>query len=275
MSKKLFAVLAASASLLMLCTACGSSEAESSAEETTTAPVTTAATEEAPAETAAPVVAEDVEFEEAVEAGSGDAILAITDGQWYVQYWGTKDDLLTYDAKIAHIDGDGDYTVGVNVGTKGAQFDITGDPANGYTCGGVDFAAIKVFDGTTLYPNMSIEIKEIRVDGKPIEMTAKNYTSSDDGTEMRSNIYNHFVSKFPDDAHTADGAVTGEFGEYSSMIINPDDVASWTTIEVDFTVTGTGDGAPAEGEDSEAAESAAETGAAETDAAETSEAAAG
>lgn len=272
MCKKLTALLAASASLLMLCTACGSSEADSAAEETTTAPVTTAAAETAPAETAAPVAAEDVEFEEPVEAGSGDAILAITDAQWYVQYWGTKEHILTYDAKIAHIDGDGDYTVGVNVGTKGAQFDISGDPENGYTCGGIDFAAVKVFDGTKLYPNMCIEIKEIRVDGKPVEMTAKNYTSSDDGTEMRANIYNHFVSSFPEDAHTADGAVTGEFGEYSSMIVNLDDFKSWTTVEVDFTVTGTGDGAPAEGGDADAAETEA---AAESSAEESTEAAEG
>ena len=80
---------------------------------------------------------------------------------------------------------------------------------------------------------------------------------------MRSNIYNHVVSNFPEDAHNAEGAVTGDFGEYSSMIINPDDFASWTTVEVDFTVTGTGDGTPAEGE-APAESSAADEAAAET-----------
>ena len=256
MNKKLLAALAASACVLMLCTACSNTSADSDAAETTAAPVTTTTAEaDAAVETAETVAAEPVEFEEPVEAGPGDAILAITDSQWYVQYWGSKDDLLTYDAGIAHIDGDGDYTVSVNVGTKGAQFDITGDPENGYTCVGMDFAAVKVFDGIKLFPDLCIEIKEIRVDGKPVEMTAKNYTNSDDGEEMRANIYNHFVSNFPEDAHTAEGAVTGEFGEYSSMIINPEDFSKWTTVEVDFTVTGTG-GAPAEGEDS--AESSAE-----------------
>ena len=262
MNRKLFAAMTAAASVLSLCTACGSSRSESAAESTTTAPVTTVAAETEPA--AETVAAEEIEFEEPVVAGSGDAILAITDGQWYVQYWGKKEDILTYDAGIAHIDGDGDYTVSVNVGTKGAQFDITGDPVNGYTCGGVDFAAVKVLDGTTLFPDMSIEIKEIRVDGKPIKLTAKNYTSSDDGQEMRANIYNHFVSNIPEDAHTADGAVAaGEFGEYSAMIISPDDVSSWTKIEVDFTVTGTGDAAAAEGDavSGEAAESSEETAA--------------
>lgn len=263
MKKELFAALSGALALL-LCTACGSTATDSTAAETTAAPVTTAeTTADSAAETAETVAAEPVEFEEAVEAGSGDAILAITDSQWYVQYWGSKDDLLTYDAGVAHIDGDGDYTVSVNAGTKGARFDITGDPDSDYKCGGIDFAAVKVIDGTKLFPDMSIEIKEIRVDGKPIEMTAKNYTSSDDGEEMRSNIYNHFVSNFPEDAHNAEGAVTGDFGEYSSMIINPDDFASWTTVEVDFTVTGTGDGTAAEGE-APAESSAADEAAAET-----------
>lgn len=256
MNKKLLAALCASAMILSVCTACGESsvaeEESSEPEVTTTAPEEESSEEES--SEAEPIEAADIEFEDAVEAGSGDAILAITDGQWYVQYWGSTDDLLTYDAGVAHIDGDGDYTVSVNVGTKGAQFDITGDPENGYQCESISFAAIKVFDGTTLFPNMSIEIKEIRVDGTPIDMAAKNYTSSDDGVEMRTNIYNQYVSNFPDDAHTAEGAVTGEFGEYSSMIIDLADVAKWTTIEVDFTVTGTGDAAAEGGDEAENAD---------------------
>ena len=252
MYKKLLAAICASAMVLAACTACGgssSSDSESSKENTKTsssepdrnnnAEETDAPEESAdsPAEgTAAPD--SNSEFEEPVVAGSGDAILAITDGQWYVQYWGNAEDILAYDAGIAHIDGDGDYTVSVNIGTKGAQFDVAGDPNGDYKCSGVSFAAVKVLDGTTLYPNMNIEIKEIRVDGNPIELTAKNYTSSDDNVEMRANILNSYVSSFPDDAHTPAGKPTGEFGEYSAQIINPDDVASWSKIEVDFTVSG-------------------------------------
>lgn len=265
MNKKFLAALCASAMLMSVCTACGgdssaeeSSAAESSAAETTTAP----AEESSAAETAAQVTAEDIEFEDQVVAQDGDAILAIVDGQWYVQYWGEAKDILTYDAGIAHINGDGDYTVSVNVGTKGAQFDITGNPEDGYECGGLSFACIKVLNGTNLFPDMCIEVKEIRVDGKPIELTAKNYTSSDDGVEMRANIFNSYVNHFPDDAHTADGAVTGEFGEYSAQIVDTASFAKWTTVEVDFTVTGTG-AAAAEGGD--AAESSEESQAAEAE----------
>lgn len=266
MTKKLLAALCASAMVLAACTACGgsSSVAESSAETTTTAGTTTTA------ETAAVVdvaPAEDLEIEPAVVAKSGDAILAIADGQWWVQYWGKDEDILTYDAGVAPITGDGDYTVSVNVATTGAQYDITDGqgPFEGYVCEGVSFAAVKVIDGTKLYPNMSIEIKEIRVDGKAINLTAKNYTSSDDGTEMRANIYNSYVSSIPEDGHTAAGAVSGEFGEYSSMILDPADVAKWSKIEVDFTVTGTGDAAAEGGDTTDATGEAADTTAAPAD----------
>ena len=103
MTKKLLAALCASAMVLAACTACGgsSSVAESSAETTTTAGTTTTA------ETAAVVdvapSADDLEIEPAVVAKSGDAILAIADGQWWVQYWGKDEDILTYDAVIMWI----------------------------------------------------------------------------------------------------------------------------------------------------------------------------
>ena len=85
---------------------------------------------------------------------------------------------------------------------------------------------------------MSIVIDEIRKDGQPVELTAKNYTSSDNGKEMRANIYNQWVNAFPADAHTATGPVTGTFGEYSSQIIDPEKLGEWQKLEVDFTVTG-------------------------------------
>ena len=269
MSKKLFAALCASAMALSALTACGgdaSSTADSSSKEESSAATTTTS---APAETAAVITTpatESLDIEPAVEAKSGDAILAIADGQWWVQYWGTTEDILTYDAGVATINGDGDYTVSVNVATTGAQYDITDGqgPFEGYECEGLGFAAVKVFDGTTLYPNMSIEIKEIRVDGKPYELKAKNYTSSDDGKEMRTNIYNEWVSSLPEDAHNADGPVSGD--EYSPKLVDPADFSKWSKIEVDFTVTGTGAEGGESGETTDAPEEA-EAGAETTTAA--------
>ncbi len=272
MNKKLFAVLAASSVLLAVFTACGdsSSQAESSVAETTTAESSAAETT-APesSEAAESVAAEDIEFEEPVVAEDGHAFLYINDGQFYVGYDGTANSLMTYAAGVPEITGGGTYTVSVDAGTKGCQFDIGGDANGDYRCDGLSFAAVIIKGGTTLYPNMCIEIKEIRMDGKPITMNAKNYTSSDDGKEMRANIYNQWVNNFPDDAHTADGAVTGDFGEYSSQIVEPGDFKQWQKIEVDFEITGTGDEGSAEEQDAAAEESSEAEEAAESSEAET------
>ena len=80
----------------------------------------------------------------------------------------------------------------------------------------------------------------IKVDGKEITMTAKNYTSSDDGKEMRANICNTFVNSLPEDAHNADGVIAADNKDYAPVIIDTKDFKSWTTIEVNFTVSGTG-----------------------------------
>lgn len=196
-------------------------------------------------ETDAPIQVETPEFEEAIDAVSGDAYLAIVDGQWWVQYWGNIDDeggMLSYDAGVAKITGDGDYTVSVTADTNGFRFDTTGDANGEYVPSGCSFAAVMVEEGTTLYPNMAIEITEVRINGTAVDMTAKNYTSSDDGIEMRANIYNEWVpdANIPEDAHTADGPLTDKTG-YSASIVDSSVFADgWTSVEVDFTVTGTG-----------------------------------
>ena len=261
MKLKMLAAFCTSVMALAVCTACGNSAAEPSAAETSAPEAVTTAAEEAeePAETAEVVEAEDVEFEEIAEPGDGDAFLYINDEQFWVSFDGKPTSILAYGAECPAITGDGDYTVSVDAGTKGAQFEIGGDPDGDYKCSGIAFAAVIVKAGTTLYPDMCIDITEIRVDGKAITPVAKNYTSSDDGKEMRANIYNQWVNNFPDDAHTADGAVTGEFGEYSSQIVNLDDFKTWQKVEVDFTVTGTGTGEAAGGEENaEEAEPTAE-----------------
>lgn len=238
MNKKLFSALCASALILSLCTACGeesdsSSKAESSASSTTT---TTAGTVE-------PVTTEPTAFEEAVVAESGDAFLYIADSQWYVQYDGTADSLMTYDAGVTKITGDGDYTVSVNSGTKGCLFDITGDANGEYQCESISVMLVKVVDGTKLFPNMSIKVNEIRVDGKVATLTAKNYTSSDDGVEMRANICNPYVTDLTkvSDAHDENGPIAGKESDYSATIIDLAEFTKWNKIEVDFTVSGCGE----------------------------------
>lgn len=279
-TKKILACLMAS---MMICGAfagcdkkeeekSSSSVSESSASESSEA--SDSASESSAADEESKVVATVAtpEFEDAIAAESGDAYLAMVDGQWWIQYWGAVDDgsVLCYDAGVTPITGDGEYTVSLTTDTNGFRFDTTGDANNtDVMASGCSFAAVMVKDGTTLFPNMAIEITSIKVDGNEIPMTAKNYTSSDDGKEMRANIYNSFISEAPEDAHDANGSVYGN-PDYSPQIIDPAAAFGngWTDIEVTFNVTGTGaeGGAEAEGAESEAAEgeeSSAEESAAE------------
>ncbi len=240
-TKRILACLLASMMACGALTACGGDDktSESETEAATTEAATTEATEAEVAETTAPAAEQVVDsaFEPAVEAQSGDAYLAMVDGEWYVQYWGSNADLLTYDAGVAPITGNGDYTVSVNGASAGMLFDVTGDANGEYTPSGCSFMAVIVKDGTTLYPNMSIEIKSVRVNGEELPLTAKSYTSSDDGIEMRSNIYNEWVTAVPEDAHDANGAVTDN-DTYSAQIIDKNLIETWTDVEVDFTVSG-------------------------------------
>ena len=242
MTQKLLAAILAAAAAMTVCTACGDKTKQNSGNSGSQSSAADAASGDAAGDASGNDAAENnaAGTEEPTVAKSGDAILIITDGQWYAKYFGTEEDLLSYGAGAVPITGNGDYTVSVNAGSAGTQKEITGDPNGTYQCSGLGFAAVKVMDGTKLFPDMSIEIREIRVDGNPVQLAAKNYTSSDDNTEMRANIYNEYVSRFPEDAHSAEGSLTGEFGEYSSMIVDPAAFDKWQKVEVDFTVSGIG-----------------------------------
>ena len=243
MYKRLLAALFAAAMTVSVCTACGDKSKKNNGSSGDKASTADNAGQNDPGSAGGnSSTGSDDGTEAQTVAQSGDAFLMITDASWYAKYFGNTDnkgeDLLSYGAVTAPIKGNGDYTVSVNAGSHGTQKEITGDPNGNYQCSGLGFAAVKVVDGTKLYPKMCIEIKEIRVDGNAIQLSAKNYTSSDDNTEMRANIYNEYVSHFPEDAHNADGQLTGEFGEYSSKIVDPASFDKWQKVEVDFTVSG-------------------------------------
>ncbi len=197
----------------------------------------------APAVEAAPYLAD------AVEAVSGDAYLAVADTQWKAQYWGSCDDpvgsSLCYKAGNTAITGNGDYTVSVTADTDGFRNAVTGNPDNTYTPEGIETLAVMIKDGETKFPNAVITVNEIRVDGKAINMTSKPYTSSDDGIDTKSNIINRWTSKPSTDARTADGALYDANGnpleickEYSPLVAADENFAAWTTIEIDFTISG-------------------------------------
>ncbi len=268
--KKLISCLLASALICSAFASCGeagtensssstadsSSKAEeSSATEETTTEEVTAASEEASEDvaTATPdeedvpiaVADDDVEFEDAVVAESGDAYLAINEEQGWINYWGANDTMLTYNAGVPHIEGNGSYTVSVTTDTNGFRYDTTSDANDASVVpSGLMFAAVMIKDGKTLFPDAIITIDSIKVDGKEITMTAKNYTSSDDGKELRSNIYNGWVDKLPDDAASTEGALvvdgtpTDAAAAYSPVIVDKADFATWKEVEVNFTISG-------------------------------------
>lgn len=273
--KKYLACLTAALMMGTAFTACGSSGGTSTADNTSseivkeapeTSPVAAngdinAGSEEdadasanvaADSSSAAPqevVQNQDIAFEPAMTAQPGQAYLAIVDGQWWIQYWGSAEKdgyMLSYNAGIADIHGDGSYTVSVTADTNGFRYDTTGDPADQYIPEGLSFMSVMIPEGESMYPGAVITIDSIKVDGNEIEMSAKNYTSSDDGSETRSNIYNTWVSSPSDDARCIDGALYDEDGDaldicddYSAQIIDPSAFSQWTTVEVSFTITGT------------------------------------
>lgn len=258
--KRVLACLCASIMMAASFTACsGSEESSSKADSSSSEAATEAATEAAATEAEADANADAnnnaeanananvnaeananananaqvnaIVVEDSVVAESGDAYLAFADARWTGYYWGTDADTLTYAATNAKINGNGQYTVALDASTNGFL------QTTGYSdMQGLTFAALIVKDGTTLYPNMVLTIDSIKLDGKEIEMTAKPYTSSDDGVEMRSNIYNGYVpaDSIAADARTADGDLTG----CSPHVVNTADFGNYQKIEVTFTVSG-------------------------------------
>ncbi len=117
-------------------------------------------------------------------------------------------------ATTAEITGPGEYTVGL-------EFDSEAE--------GLAFTAVGIVTGEKTFNGYFIDITEIKVNGEPIEL-GKGYTSSDDGVEMRENIYNEWVSELPTDARRADGDLEGA----SPIIVDKEAFASVKTLEITF-----------------------------------------
>lgn len=189
-------------------------------------------------------------IDDAVEAQSGEVYLAVADSQWKAQYLGTNDGIgtstLSYDAGVVEITGNGDYTVSVNADTEGFRYAVSGNSDNKeFVPKGMEFMAVMIKEGETKFPDAVITVNEIRVDGTPVELTAKAYTSSDDGINTRANLINKWTSKPSPDARCADGALYDGNGEpldicadYSPCIVEDEAFAQWTEVEVDITISG-------------------------------------
>ena len=185
-------------------------------------------------------------FDNAVEAASGDAFLALNCDDFWVQYWGEKADPLSYNAGIATIDGNGQYTVSLTTDTEGFRYAMNKNTEEQASAGGVGLAAVMIKDGAQVCPDAVITIDSITVNGEVIELAKKNYTNIESGN-VRANIYNEWVSEdsIPKDAKSVDGPLfeNGEKtaindGSYAAIIADKDKFANWTNISVTFTVSG-------------------------------------
>ena len=141
------------------------------------------------------------------------AYLMYADSAWANQYWYDGNE---YPGKATTVEltGAGTYTVGIELDEE-AQ--------------GMAFAAVGIANGEKTFNGYFINVTDIKVDGESIEV-GKGYTSSDNGVEMRENIYNEWVSELPADARRADGDLEGA----APVIVDKEAFAAFKTIEVTF-----------------------------------------
>lgn len=123
-------------------------------------------------------------------------------------------------ATNALITGEGQYTVSLDFSAAGI--------ANG-----VNFSALGIYNGETLFPGYVATIDSVKVNGEECELSGKPFTNSDDGKCTRVNLMNPWVNTVPDDARTADGDLEG----CSAQVWNINSKKRITTLEITFTYT--------------------------------------
>lgn len=151
--------------------------------------------------------------EEAAEGGMT-AYLMYANADWSQQYWLDGNEYPTVTAKNVTVTGAGEYTVGLEFAEESQ---------------GLAFTAIGIDGGEIAFPNYTIELKAIRVNGEAVEFK-KGYTSSDDGITTRMNIYNEWVAELPADARSFDGKTE----DAAPVIVDKEAFASVKTVEADF-----------------------------------------
>ena len=141
------------------------------------------------------------------------AYLMYADSAWANQYWYDGNE---YPGKATTVEltGAGTYTVGIELDEETQ---------------GLAFAAVGIANGEKTFNGYFINVTDIKVNGESIEV-GKGYTSSDNGVEMRENIYNEWVSDLPADARRADGDLEGA----APVIVDKEAFAAFKTIEVTF-----------------------------------------
>jgi len=119
------------------------------------------------------------------------AWLMWNDGGWALSYSVGDDynpDSISAGMKVTDVEitGPGTYTVGIDF--SGTQQGVSNSVA---------FAALGIANGEILFPNYVIDIKEVKIDGEIYRLKGRAYTTSDNGTTTRVNLYNEWVTSVP------------------------------------------------------------------------------
>lgn len=121
-------------------------------------------------------------------------------------------------AANAEITGEGSYSVTLDFTDSGAAW-------------GTAFCALGISNGETFFPNYTITIDEILINGEHYDITGREYTTTDDKKCTRVNLYNGWVSSLPKEARTPDG----NFDDCSAQIMPLDNSVKIETLTVNFT----------------------------------------
>ncbi len=114
-------------------------------------------------------------------------------------------------------------------GTYTVALDFTGTDSGKAT--NINFSALGILHGEDLFPGYYIDIKEVKINGEAYELKGKPYTTADDGSCTRVNLYNEWVPEVPlDEARVSDGDLTG----VTAMPLDGPNMGDIYTIEVTF-----------------------------------------
>ncbi|MBR6338249.1 MAG: glycoside hydrolase family 5 protein [Ruminococcus sp.] len=119
------------------------------------------------------------------------------------------------EATNVEITGSGDYTVKLDFTSCGAAK-------------GVAFSALGISNAEDLFPNCTVTINKVLINGNEYELATGYYTASDDGTCTRVNLYNAWVDELPRDARGATEGATAV-----PMPLKKTDAVN--TLEIQFT----------------------------------------
>jgi len=151
------------------------------------------------------------------------AYICFASNDWAVQLWGDHyfdpennptDAVVTTES----VDGYRQYTVAA---------DFTGTEA-GYASG-IAFFDVEVSNGELIYPNSYMQIDSLKINGETVDL-AQTYTTSDNGIDTRTNLYNEWVGEIVE-GRTADGK-----GAVTATPVDKTLFDQIKTIEVTFTL---------------------------------------